>query len=494
MAIIYHKELKKHLIGSAKESFPSICILHGEELLYKTALEEILNAFIPKSNRNVNYESIEGSMENISEAIERANTFSLIPGKKIIVLSEAKFFYSKRDTAPVLEKAKLAYESDDYKTASKHIATLLGLLNLSYDEVKLEDKSRKLKTDENNGWIDKIIDYCLETGLPIPSDKENTSALEQAIEKGFPKGNHLVITADLVNKNHRLFKAISDKGIVVDCTVPKGERMADKKVQESVTNEKAQELLKKNKKFIGRDAYRALYEMTGFDLRTFTNNLEKLISYIGDREEITENDVVSVLDRTKKDPIYEFTNAIIERNTQEAVFYLGSLLSSGVIEHPLQLLSAMVNQIRKLLIAKDFTQSPYGKAWYKECDYDQFRNSVLPVMQEYDKAILKEVQSWEDVNFTSEHLGNNVSSKKNEKKRIKKKEGVPNDLIIAKNPGNPFPIYKIMKHSENFTRQNLIEAFEYLRDADAKLKSSPPGIHKLILEEAVLKICQKIEG
>ena len=44
--------------------------------------------------------------------------------------------------------------------------------------------------------------------------------------------------------------------------------------------------------------------MTGFDLRTFINNLEKLIAYTGERKNITKDDVKSVLERTRIDPIY----------------------------------------------------------------------------------------------------------------------------------------------------------------------------------------------
>ena len=71
-----------------------------------------------------------------------------------------------------------------------------------------------------------------------------------------------------------------------------------------------------------------LIQMTGFDLRTFCNNLEKLISWVGDRVEITIKDVGSVLQRTKRDPIYELTNAISDRNVQRTLFYLTSILSA----------------------------------------------------------------------------------------------------------------------------------------------------------------------
>ena len=114
--------------------------------------------------------------------------------------------------------------------------------------------------------------------------------------------------------------------MVVDCSVPKGDRRADRASQDIVLNSQMKEILAAGEKKISNDAYRALVEMTGFDLRMFAANLEKLISYLGERETIAVEDVAAVLQRTKKDPIYELTNAIVERNADNALFFLKSLL------------------------------------------------------------------------------------------------------------------------------------------------------------------------
>ena len=71
-----------------------------------------------------------------------------------------------------------------------------------------------------------------------------------------------------------------------------------------------------------RRTFRAMYELTGFDLRIFSDNLNTLITYVGDRKKITQDDVEYVLKRTKKDPIYEFTNAISDRDLEKSFFFL----------------------------------------------------------------------------------------------------------------------------------------------------------------------------
>lgn len=490
MTSIRYNELKNYLTTAAKEQFPSAFLLYGDEFLYKASLEDILDALIPGSKRSTRCESIDGSIENISESIEKVNTFSLIPGKKAVLISDAKFFYSKMDIDRIIEKAKSAYDEDNIIAASKYLVSVLALLQLSFDDVSSINKNSNLNMEQNNGWISTVIRYCMENNISIPIEGGNTAHLEKAIEKGFPKDNHLIITTDVINKKHHLFKVISDKGLVVDCSIPKSDRAADKKIQQSVTHEKTRIILKQHNKTMGHNTYNALYEMTGFDLRTFTANLEKLISYIGDREEITENDVAAVLNRTKKDPIYEFTNAIMERNTHDALFFLTSLLTSGEIEHPLQILAAMVNQMRKLLIVKDFTQSQYGKSWYKGCSYDQFRSDVMPAIIEYDKYFLSQIQDNQLMFAHASDQDKNPPSESKKQPKRPKKNQIAEDLMIAKNPNNPFPIYKLMIHSENFSTNHLIFAYERLKEVDGRLKSSPPANHKLILEEAVLSICR----
>jgi len=61
---------------------------------------------------------------------------------------------------------------------------------------------------------------------------------------------------------------------VVDCSVPKGERKADKEAQESVLSEHMQTVLGPAARTLNRAAFLALWETTGFDPGAFSNNLE----------------------------------------------------------------------------------------------------------------------------------------------------------------------------------------------------------------------------
>jgi DNA polymerase-3 subunit delta len=487
------KELGDYLLtlskDKAKNKFASVYLIYGEELLYKKALDILLSAVLPDtSSRALNYESFEDTDKNIYEIAEKLNTFSLMPGEKVIVVCDSRIFYSKHDTESILKKAEEAYVNNKIKKAAEYVVSVLGLLNLSFEDVCKSDGEAKLKLNNNtlneNKWLDKVITYCINERFTILDVEDNEKVLQKAVEKGFPKGNHLIITTDRVDKRRGLYKAINNNGIIIDCSVPGGQTRSDKIAQEAFIKEMMRNILAKAGKAVDTNAYLAMYEMTGFDLRTFVNNLEKLISFVGDRKKITIEDVRNVLKRTKSDPIYELTNAISDRNTQDALFFLNSLLSSEF--HYLQIFTAITNQIRKLLIVKEFIESPYGREWHAGIQYNKFRSSIMPAIQEHDSVLLQQLEDWE--NMISK---DDASNKK--KKGKSKKSKLNTDLLIAKTPNNPYPVFQLFSKSERFAKEELLNFIEYMSKADLRLKSTGQN-PKLVLEDVIFHICQKSRG
>jgi DNA polymerase-3 subunit delta len=484
MPEINHKLLQKYLKdlrGDPAKQVAPVYLIFGEELMVKTAYDDLLEILLPAANRTANYDPVEGTVENIYDVIERVNTFSLLSGPKVVAMRESRIFYTKQDKSRLLENSKKAFDDDNIKKAAKYFLSLMGNLNLTFEDVEKSNRDKTLKFDaglmEGDEWLDEIIGYCKQNQLAIPEPADESAALQKAIEKGFPKNNHLLITTDMVDKRRSLYKVIKSQGVVIDCAVPRGDRRADKMAQEDVLLEKMTEILKPSHKEMDKGTYAALVEMTGFDLRTFCGSLEKLINYVGKRNTITVADVESVLRRTKKDPIYELTNAIADRNTEKALFFLGSILASEF--HPLQVLAAVVNQIRKLLLAKDFAQSPLAESWHAGVSYNLFQQSIMPSIVAYDQSLLEILQNRED-SMSSVADGDQGKGKKKRK--------IQTDLMLARNPKNAYPVYQLMKKSERFSKPELVAAVGYLNETDAQLKISAQN-PKLILERLIFKIC-----
>jgi DNA polymerase-3 subunit delta len=493
MPEIHYKDLddylKKIKDTQKTKGFSPVYLIFGEKVLYKNALETLLDALISSSLRSFNVHEIDGTNGHIEEVIERINTYSLLSGPKVVALCDSRIFYSKQDEGGLLEKAREAYNDQNMNKAATVVATLLGILNLSFDDIDETNIKKVFKLEVGTAgkteWLDQIIKFCKENKLSIPTEGYSDELLQDAIEKGFPKNNHLVITADMVDKRRKLFKIIKKNGIVIDCSVPKGDRRTDKIAQEAVLAERMEVVLGRNGKVMNKEAYRAAYELTGFDIETFSDNLEKLIDYVGDEKEITAEDVAFVLKRTRKDPIYELTNAVAERNAEQSLYFLNSLLLENF--HPLQILASITNQIRKLAVIKDFAESSLGSAWYPEMQYARFASHMMTAIQSYNKELLDKIEQWNDM--LSREI--NGDGEKTRKRSGIKRRVAATDLEIA---NNPYPVYKLMLNSEKFTKRELIEVLDHLSRVDMRLKYSKQK-PKTVLEEAVLRICNtSIDG
>lgn len=480
MTEIDYKTLNGYL--QKETDYSSLYLIYGEDVLVKSALNKLLDILIPEKQGNLNYEPVDGADGNVPKALEKVNTYSMLSGRKVVVLGDSKIFYSKQDHGIILQKAKEAYDNDTIKKAAKFILSLMGLLQLSFDDLTSENRYMALNPDgEDLGdlkWLERIIEYCIENKLTIPKGEDSLVLLEKAIEKGFPKNNHLFITTDIVDKRRKLYKIIKSNGVIINCAVPKGGSMADKRVRESVMKGRMKEALDAVGKKMDNDAFLAMSDMTGFNLGIFSNNLEKLISYTGDRDTITTGDVTAVLDRTKKDPVYKLMEAVADRNVEQSLFFLNSLLVDNF--HPLQILAAITNQIRKLLLIKGFVQSSNGDSWHGGLQFGPFKSQVIPKIKLYDKNLLEEIGRW-DVAISGDE--NNGGEKR------KKRKPLP-DIMVAKNPNNPYPVYKAFLKAEKFTNAELTDSIQFISRADLQLKSTGQN-PRLILENTIFNICRR---
>ena len=274
-----------------------------------------------------------------------------------------------------------------------------------------------------------------------------TGRQKSAISGGYPETNTLVLTTDLVDKRRKLYKTIKKKGVVVDCSVPKGKGTADKRQQQEALKHHMTSALGSAGKTLARGTFEVLYEKVGPEMRRFSSELDKLVSFVGDRKEILPSDVEEISKRTREDPIYEMTSAIGDREATRALFYLDSLLKGKVFH--LQVLAAAANQVRKLLLAKDFVRGNYGRHWRPDLRYAAFQKSILPQLQKCESG-----------------------------------------LVTGK--AHPYAVYMTLKQSDNYTFEELTGALEILLDADLRLKRSGQD-PKTVLERAILRICGAYE-
>ena len=152
-------------LGTASDAeIAPVYLIHGEEMLVKNVFHELLDFLVPAASRSLNYEPVDGTTENIRDVIERINTFSLMPGVKVIAVRDSKIFSSRQDKAKLLENAKNNYDNNNLRKAATDFLSLLGHLNLSIDDVADANRSKTLAmTSEHlsdDAWLNDIIEIA----------------------------------------------------------------------------------------------------------------------------------------------------------------------------------------------------------------------------------------------------------------------------------------------------------------------------------------------
>jgi DNA polymerase-3 subunit delta len=118
MPIISYKDLNKYFKDRGNGPFLPVFLIYGEDLLVQGAFDELLNRLLPASQRSINYDPLDGILANVHEVIERVNTFSLLPGSKVIALRDSRIFYARQDKERLLGSTRQAYEDDNLKKAA----------------------------------------------------------------------------------------------------------------------------------------------------------------------------------------------------------------------------------------------------------------------------------------------------------------------------------------------------------------------------------------
>ncbi len=295
-------------------------------------------------------------------------------------------------------------------------------------------------------FMDKKVVFAKE----IDFLKDDLKLLSDYMADGIPDNNYLIISLKKIDKRSSFYKTIKSNGLVVDCSVPGGLGKRDLQLKSMFLKGEMDKILKKNHKEITIGAFNRLVDLTGFNPVIFRDNLEKLISFTGQRNKIIEDDISKLIQRTKIDPVFDFTSAFSNKDLKKALFLLSSLLKSQF--HILQILKALTNHIRKLYAAKCFLDYIVNhffennkKIWNKNTDFNSFNTYVVPAIKKGDKELQDELGLW---------------------------HGDLSDFSLASKSKSNYPEYQIFKKSNNFTMDELEKIIIDLAELDFKFKSS----------------------
>ena len=201
--------------------------------------------------------------------------------------------------------------------------------------------------------VKELIDLC-ET-MPFFADRrvvllEDTGFFKNKCDeladymKELPDYLCLVFVEDEVDKRSKMYKAVKSCGRIGEFA----------RQDEKTLMQWAAGILKREGKNITQRDMELLLTMTGIDMGNLRMELEKLITYTGDRNVVTRADIQEVCTTQTQNKIFDMVRAVTEKNQKRALDLYYDLLT--LKEPPMRVLFLLAKQFRQLLLVKEYTE------------------------------------------------------------------------------------------------------------------------------------------
>jgi DNA polymerase-3 subunit delta len=128
----------------------------------------------------------------------------------------------------------------------------------------------------------------------------------------------LALAGEKLAKNTRLYKAVEKAGDIVD-------RKLDKRDFPAMVRS----MVGQHDKEISLDAAEQLVAAVGYDLRRLSAEVDKAVAYVGEAKEISREDISGVTSTTAPTTIWEFTEALGDRDCRRALAKTSDLIGEG---------------------------------------------------------------------------------------------------------------------------------------------------------------------
>ncbi len=264
-----------------------------------------------------------------------------------------------------------------------YLKHLLGALDATDDNMnytRIEGKQSE----------DGIIEIC-ET-MPFFSDRrvvliEDSGFLKEKSDKladyfANPPEYLVVIFAEgAIDKRNRLYKSVAKFDRVIEF-----KSLDEKEISMLVLSE-----LKRNGKKIKKPALDAFLNGAGTDYGYIACELEKLISYVGEREEVTAEDIHEICSPQTENRIFDMISDMAAGRKSNALRAYRDLVL--LKEPPMKMLALMERQFRQLLGINRLMADGYGEKMIAETlkIHPYAVKKSIPLARKYKESELREM-------------------------------------------------------------------------------------------------------
>ncbi|MGC8603408.1 MAG: DNA polymerase III subunit delta [Desulfomonilaceae bacterium] len=423
--------------------------------MIKIRVSNLVNSLLDPLSKATNLKIFDGTSLDIGDLISFLMNRPLFGGMRVALLENTSLFMSQVNIRKIIDRILDAYKVGDTKTGFRYLKQLAGSLNVSSetgdlpnDWLKEVDEISRLNISDRELLIQAATNFANEFSGVLSSGNEN--ALFDFLQNGLPQDCCLILTSISVDKKNRFLKLVQEKGQIEEFK-PRLDKAAVG-LDKSYFQSSVKQFLRDQEKTITPEALELAFAKSGKDLRRIRSEFQKIVSYLGNRSEITLHDVQDLFLDFHEAAFFDLSKAIRELNSQKLLVALHENLK--IVDHPLQTLAVMASEFRKIIAARELLFTAFRSTWRPNITFDRFVPIVSKVRLE------------------------NPSQKSSKAKF---------NLLAQKD----FPLFQLLKTAQAFPLEKLTRIMEIILVADMRLKSSKLGslAPQIILENLVFAIC-----
>jgi len=445
-----------------------VYLLNGEETyLIENTITELIEALVPKIARDFNLDVFSTTDVSVDEVIAIADTYPVMTERRVIVVKNPGFLGAKKETDPfnvfiesrelhrignlsksagLLAKA-LSLTPDEFAEGGSEFTKALADFKAKHED-KLSPDDLEFLEDNARSLTAQVDVFSTPSGM---SGRDRL--LEWLKEQTSPNSVLIIAVNSTLNINDSLVKVVSQIGRVLSFS--RLRQASD--VKYDPMYKLVCDKLKSYGKTISPQAFAELSTKTGNDMGQIFDELNKIVTFIGTRQQIEKSDVEDLVTKSDFEDIFDLTRAVSQRSLPLALSTLKSIMKKvGKNDKdgnpPIKIHFMLARQIRLLLQAKLLIEKGYLKPESSLSNYDSFQQQVLKKL------------SPQLIDMLPESKQSNLLKQ------------------------SPYPMYITIQQAKNFTVNELIRAMERLLEADIQLKSGSLT-PELVVEMLVIDLC-----
>lgn len=248
----------------------------------------------------------------------------------------------------ILEKVKKTYLDDGFET-----------LNYAYMEGKNVSQNDIINACETLPFMSEKKIVVVEDAQIFKANKEKSASKEDVLIDYVSAVNEttcliFILKEEKVDNRKKIIKNIKKSGRIIELEHLKNEELTRWTIKEFKNSKKS---INRNiaSYFINSTSYLDRNsEITLYDLE---NEINKVINYIGDRHEITNDDIEYTKPKNLENDIFKLVDYISQKNTGMAMEMFNEMILSG--EASQLIMHMIVRQMRLLLTSKLLKQKGY---------------------------------------------------------------------------------------------------------------------------------------